>query len=108
MSYTITVLFPNEPDAKYDTEYYVAHHMPLIQHHWRKYGVQSWSVTTFGPAPDGTQPFYAFGSVVIWDSKQGVDKAFESPEVAEIMSDVPKFSNKQPVFLFGARIEAAK
>lgn len=108
MSYTITVLFPNEADAKYDIEYYAAHHMPLIERHWKKYGVQTWSVTSFGPGPDGAQPLYTFGSVVVWESRKGVEKAFESPEVAEIMSDVPNFSNKQPVFLFGSHIEAAK
>ena len=107
MAYTITVLFPNEEDAKYDKKYYVEHHMPLIERHWKKYGVQSWSVTDFCPGPDGADPIYTFGSVVIWESKQGVEKAFQSAEVAEVMSDVTNFSNKQPVFLFGSQIKAA-
>lgn len=106
MTYTITVLFPNEQDANYDKNYYVNHHMPLIEQHWKKYGVQSWSVTDFSSGPDGANPVYTFGSVVTWESKEGVERAFQSPEVAEIMSDVPNFSNKQPVFLFGSQIEA--
>ncbi|KGO44095.1 Dimeric alpha-beta barrel [Penicillium expansum] len=108
MAFTITVLFPNVPDAKYDIDYYTAHHMPLIKQHWTKYGVQDWSVTTFAPGPDGAQPPYTFGSVVVWENKEGVDKAFASPEVAEVMGDVPNFSNKEPVFLFGSQIEALK
>lgn len=101
---TITVLFPNEPDAKYDIEYYVSHHMPLIERRWKRYGVQSWSVTTFNPSANGAISLYAFGSVIAWESKEGFQKAFERPEVAEIMSDVPNFSNKRAVFLFGSKI----
>ncbi|CAI7569187.1 unnamed protein product [Penicillium crustosum] len=88
MTFTITVLFPNQPDAKYDIDYYTSHHMPLIKQSWAKYGVQN--------------------CVVVWENKEGVEKAFASPEVAEVMGDVPKFSNKEPVFLFGSQIEAPK
>ncbi|KAK9847057.1 hypothetical protein MYU51_021109 [Penicillium brevicompactum] len=105
MAFTITVLFPNEADATYNTDYYVSHHMPLIKERWAKYGVQNWFVTNFGPGPDGAQPLYTFGSVVVWESKEGIEKAFASSEVAEIMSDVPNFSNKQPVFLFGSQVD---
>ena len=45
---------------------------------------------------------------LVWENKEGVDKAFASPEVAEVMGDVPNFSNKEPVFLFGSQIEAPK
>jgi uncharacterized protein (TIGR02118 family) len=104
MTYTITVLFPNDADAQYDIEYYVSHHMPLIERHWKKFGVQSWCVTTFDPSANGEPAMYKFGSIVTWESKEGIQKAFESPEVTEIMGDVPKFSNKQPVFLFGPQV----
>ncbi|KAJ5988013.1 Dimeric alpha-beta barrel [Penicillium waksmanii] len=66
--------------------------MPLIERRWKRYGVQSWSC------------LYAFGSIVAWESKEGFQKAFGSPEVAKIVSDVPKFSNKRAVFLFGSKI----
>lgn len=35
MVYTVTVLYPNEPDAKYDFEYYFSHHLPLVDRHWK-------------------------------------------------------------------------
>lgn len=98
---TITVVFPNEPDANYDIDYYIRHHMPLIQSLWGKYGVKGWSVTKYGNGIDGSAPLYAFGSVVVWESAAGIETAFAGTEVAHIMGDVPNFSNKQPIFLIG-------
>ncbi|WAO88885.1 Hypothetical protein NCS54_00625000 [Fusarium falciforme] len=101
MAFTITVLFPNEPDAKYDFEYYVSKHMPLIQECWGKYGAKSWSATQFTGGLDGSPSPYAFGSVVEWEDADQVKTAFEGPEAAEIMGDVANFSNKQALFLLG-------
>lgn len=106
MSTTITVVFPNDLDANYNIEYYISSHMPLIERHWKKFGVKSWSVTKFTPGLDGNQPLYAFGSTVYWDNNARIKEAFESPETAEIMGDVPNFSNKQPIFLLGRIITA--
>ncbi|KAF9871978.1 ethyl tert-butyl ether degradation EthD [Colletotrichum karsti] len=101
MSVAITVLFRNEADAKYDIDYYANNHMPLIQTQWQKYGVQGWSVTKFGNGVDGSAPQFAFGSTVVWENHDQINKAFTGPEVEEIMKDLPKFSNTQPVFLVG-------
>ncbi|WYZ45683.1 hypothetical protein EsH8_VIII_000999 [Colletotrichum jinshuiense] len=101
MVFTITVVFPNEPDAKYDIDYYVANHMPMIQDLWGKYGVKSWSVTKFQNSVDGSAPLYAFGSVVTWGSVDQMRTAFAGPEAEGIMGDVANFSNKHPIFLTG-------
>lgn len=101
MAFTVTVLFPNEPDAKYDFDYYVSKHMPLIQEKWGKYGVKSWSATQFTNGLDGSPSPYAFGSIVEWEDESQVKIAFAGPEVAEIMGDVANFSNKDAIFLLG-------
>lgn len=101
MASSITVLFPNEADAKYDINYYKAQHMPLIQKLWGRFGITSWSVTTFTPGPDGSAPAFIFGSVVNWSSAEAIKTAFADESVQQIMQDVPNFSNKHPTFLFG-------
>jgi uncharacterized protein (TIGR02118 family) len=107
MSYTITVVFPNDLDAKYNIDYYTASHMTLIEKHWSKYGLKGWSATRYLPGLDGADPLYVFGSQVFWESEEAMKKAFESPEVAEIMADVPHFSNKPPIFLIGQTVKPA-
>lgn len=101
MPASITVLFPNEADAKYDINYYKIHHMPLIEKLWGHFGIISWSVTTFTPGPDGSEPAFTFGSVVNWSSAEDIKTAFADASVKQIMEDVPNFSNKHPTFLFG-------
>ncbi|KAJ5510716.1 Dimeric alpha-beta barrel [Penicillium expansum] len=104
MAFTITVLFPNVPDAK------ILHGASYASNQTTLDEVRGEKLVRnhFCPGPDGAQPPYTFGSVVVWENKEGVEKAFASPEVAEVMGDVPNFSNKEPVFLFGSQIEAPK
>ncbi|KAG4266793.1 ethyl tert-butyl ether degradation EthD [Fusarium proliferatum] len=64
MTFTVFVLFPNEPDAKYDFDYYVSKHMPLIKERWSEYGVKNWSATEFTNGLNGSPDPYAFGSIV--------------------------------------------
>jgi uncharacterized protein (TIGR02118 family) len=98
MAFSITVVFPNDADAEYDIDYYTKNHMPLIEKHWSKFGLKGWSVTRFVPGLDGSKPLYAFGSEVFWESEEGIKNAFASPETAEIMGDIPRFSNKVTYF----------
>lgn len=107
MSCTVTVVFPNDVDAKYDIDYYVKNHMTLIEKLWSNYGLKRWSVTNYVPGIDGTPPLYSFGSEVVWENEVGMKKAFESSTVAEIMADVAHFSNKPPIFLIGRTVKPA-
>ncbi|PYI01504.1 hypothetical protein BO78DRAFT_401256 [Aspergillus sclerotiicarbonarius CBS 121057] len=107
MTYTLTVLYPHETDANYNIDYYVSNHMSLVERHWKKYGVQSWSVNRFNPAVDGTRPRYTFGCIIVWESEESVQRAFNGPESAAVLEDIPKFSNKQPTFLFGESVAMA-
>jgi len=68
--------------------------MPLVQTLWSKYSLKSWPATKYMTGVDGSPPLYAFGSVVNWDTEEAIKSAFAGPEVAEIMKDVPKFSNR--------------
>ncbi|TEA20278.1 hypothetical protein C8034_v003945 [Colletotrichum sidae] len=103
MSIAITVLFRNEADARYDLAYYANTHMPLVQREWQKYGVTGWSVVKYGrgPGPDGAEPPFVFGSTVTWAEGSQVQTAFAGPETARVFADVPNFSNKEPLFLYG-------
>ncbi|KAF4919085.1 hypothetical protein CGCVW01_v008226 [Colletotrichum viniferum] len=104
MPATVTVLYPNEPDAKYDIDYYINKHMPLAGSTWKAFGVTSWSVTKYAPGPDGAEPKYAFAGILQWDSVESVKKALASADTAKIMQDVPNYSNKQPILLIGDEV----
>ncbi|WYZ39772.1 hypothetical protein EsH8_IV_000113 [Colletotrichum jinshuiense] len=101
MPATVSVLYPNEPDSKYDVEYYISRHMPLAAAQWKSSGLKSWSVTKYQASPDGKEPQYVFAGILNFDSIESIHKALASPETQAVMQDVPNFSNKTPVFLIG-------
>ncbi|KAF6838246.1 hypothetical protein CPLU01_02607 [Colletotrichum plurivorum] len=101
MTVTVTVLYPNEADAKYDIDYYINTHMPLASATWKSFGVKSWSVHKYAPGPDGSEAQYVFSGVVVFESMDGVKQALASPDTATVTADVPNFSNKKPIFLIG-------
>ncbi|TEA15695.1 hypothetical protein C8034_v002303 [Colletotrichum sidae] len=107
MPVTISVVYPNEPDAKYDVDYYINKHMPLAGSTWKSSGLKSWSVVKYVPGPDGAEPQYAFAGILQWDSLENFQKGLASPDTAKIMADVPNYSNKQPVFLIGEEAASA-
>ncbi|KAF4775358.1 hypothetical protein CPAR01_13708 [Colletotrichum paranaense] len=101
MPATVSVLYPNEADAKYNIDYYVESHMPMAAATWKSAGVKSWKVTKYSASPDGKQPKYAFAGILTFDSVESIHKALASPDTAKVMQDVPNYSNKEPVFLIG-------
>ena len=40
----VTVLYPNEPDAKFDLDYYNKHHMPLVLEKFGPHGMKGMSI----------------------------------------------------------------
>ncbi|KAF5609015.1 ethyl tert-butyl ether degradation [Fusarium pseudoanthophilum] len=104
MTFTVIVLFPNEPDAKYNFNYYLSKHMLLIQERWGKYGVGSWSATQFTDGLDGSASLYAFGSIVEWGDQSEVKITFAGPKVAKIMGDVSDLSTRTTFSFWASRV----
>jgi uncharacterized protein (TIGR02118 family) len=100
MTVSCSVLYPNEPDATFDMDYYLSTHMPLVGKHFGSHGLKSWSVTEFQPGPDGAKPQFSVEATLIFDKAEQVAKAVEA-EGSTVFGDVPNFSNKKPLFLMG-------
>ncbi|KAK2058582.1 hypothetical protein LY76DRAFT_593149 [Colletotrichum caudatum] len=107
MPATLTVLYPNEADAKYDFDYYVNSHMPLAASQWKSSGCKSWSAVKYQPTPDGKEPKYSFAGILVFDSIDTIHKALASGDSATIMQDVPNYSNKEPVLIIGEEAKTA-
>jgi len=94
MPATVTVLYPQ--GVKFNMDYYMSTHMPLVGNKWTSYGLQSWKVLQFGDdAP------YKVQATLEWDSMESFQKAASGPEVKDVMGDVPNFSDKDPVLMPG-------
>ncbi|KIX00197.1 uncharacterized protein Z518_10335 [Rhinocladiella mackenziei CBS 650.93] len=106
MPFHTTVLYPNDPDTKFDMSYYLKTHMPLVMQHFGKHGLKGYEVTEYGPGGDGAKPPYCTGCTLKWDSPDQVGAAVGSPDSKPVFDDIPNFSNKEPIFMGGAVVDA--
>ena len=102
---TLTLMFPNDSQANYDIDNIIKNHMPMVKKKWAHRGLKSWSVTKFTPNPEGIPPVYAFSTTLEWDKHDSIgDALLDRREVNDIMSDLSKFSDKEPTIIVGEQI----
>lgn len=92
----VTVFYPRKDGAKFDMDYYLSTHMPLIAKHWKKYGLKSYTVTQLS----GDSP-YSVSVVMEWESSEAFGKALKDDGNKEVMGDVANFSSESPVLIAG-------
>jgi uncharacterized protein (TIGR02118 family) len=92
----VTVSYPNTPGARFDLDYYLKKHMPLVEERLRKFGFIGYSVSKglAGGAPGSPADFMITAQIHI-DTMEHVQAgmAAESPT---IMADIPNYTDIQP------------
>jgi uncharacterized protein (TIGR02118 family) len=93
---TVSVLYPNSDDLSFDMTYYLSKHMKLVSDRLGR-ALTGYTVDkgVAGPAP-GSKPTYHVMLAMRFESADAFTKAF-SPHAAEILADIPKYTNAQPV-----------
>ncbi|KAF2281371.1 uncharacterized protein EI97DRAFT_429420 [Westerdykella ornata] len=93
----VTVLYPCKHDARFDLDYYLTTHMPLVKQHWQKHGLQSYRVVQMqADAP------YSIMAQMEFASGEAFGMAVRDEEaMGEIRADVVRFSSEEPVIVRG-------
>lgn len=89
----ITILYPRTDDSTFDMDYYTSNHMPLLAEVLGE-ACQGW-----GAASIASGKYTAIGWATV-ASKDAFDAAMGS-RGAEVMADVPNYTNVQPEILVG-------
>lgn len=83
-------------DARFDEAYYLQTHIPLLHSRWD--GLLAGTRVLKGlPGPDGGKPAYQVIAELSFESMSELQQAMGGPHAAEIMADVAKFTDGQPV-----------
>lgn len=97
MAITITVLYPNTPGARFDVDYFVNTHIPLVQETWGGKGLTSVKLLKgAGTADPATPPPYQVITVLGFESLEAF-KAAAREGAAVVMGDVAKFTDVTPI-----------
>jgi uncharacterized protein (TIGR02118 family) len=94
---SLTVLYPKTADSHFDLEYYLNTHTPLVKERLTPVGLTGVDlrVGMAGTAPD-SPPTYAMICNLNFSSVEEIQNAFVTGG-AEIMGDIPNFTNVQPL-----------
>lgn len=91
----ISVFYPNSSGAKFDMNYYVSKHLPMVQ---KKLGAALKGVAAeqgiAGGQPGEAATYIAIGHLMC-DSIETFQSSF-APHAEAIMADVPNYTNVQP------------
>jgi uncharacterized protein (TIGR02118 family) len=93
---SVSVLYPNAANTKFDMNYYLANHIPMVK---QKLGSACKNVAVeegiAGGAPGAAATYVAIAHLA-FDSIDAFQAAF-GPHAAAIMGDIPNYTNVQPV-----------
>jgi uncharacterized protein (TIGR02118 family) len=92
----VSVFYPNEKGKKFDMEYYLDKHVPMVR---EKCGTACRNMDVDqglgGPEP-GSGPVYVAMCHLFFDSVEAFQTAF-GPHAEEIMADIPNYTDTQPI-----------
>ena len=91
----VSVLYPNEEDKKFDMDYYLNSHIPMVQ---EKLGdaLKGGAVEQgLGGVEPGSPAIYVAMAHLLFDSVETFQSAF-GPHSEAIMADVPNHTDIQP------------
>lgn len=97
MGVTITVQYPNTPGSKFDMDYYLQTHVPLVKERWLGNGMSEARAVKGVASGDPSVPaLYQVIALLRFDSADAFQNAI-GEHGAEIMADIAKFTDVSPV-----------
>lgn len=86
------VTYPGDASTRFDRDYYVQRHVPLVMEAWEPLGLESCAV--FWPAEDGA------GTIAIAECRfrdeAALQAALASSKTPRVMADVARFTDAKP------------
>jgi uncharacterized protein (TIGR02118 family) len=92
----VSVIYPANEGARFDVDYYLKTHVPMVGARAKDGGLREVKVLRGSSAPGGGAPAYSMIALLSFDSAAAFEQVLER-HGAEIIGDIPNFSNVQPV-----------
>jgi uncharacterized protein (TIGR02118 family) len=88
---------------KFDVDYYMKKHMPLVDQRWKSVGLKGWQVMQGTGTPTGSSAPYHVITLLDFESLDAFKRAIDA-NGPEIMGDVANFTDTQPSIQFNNKL----
>ena len=96
----VSVLYPNREGTKFDMAYYLSHHIPMVRQLLGS-ALKGVSVEQGISGEElGSHAPYVTTCHLLFDSVQAYQTSF-GPHAQEIIEDIPKYTNSEPLIQIG-------
>jgi uncharacterized protein (TIGR02118 family) len=92
--FVISVMYP--PSARFDLDYYLQTHMPLVRSRWNSLGLINATVLRGKGSGSGDPPVYPVIALLNFERLEDFHSAVQQ-HGKEVMGDIPNFTDAQPV-----------
>ena len=93
---TVSVLYPKTVDSRFDYDYYLGTHIPLVKARWTSTGLDRVDLLRATSTLDGSAPAYELIGLFTFASREAASQSIGA-HGAEIIGDIPNFTNVRPV-----------
>ncbi|WP_336485702.1 EthD family reductase [Methylobacterium nigriterrae] len=90
----VSVMYPGGDGTKFDMDYYLGHHMPLVRERWAPMGLHEAKVVKGVATPDGAPAPFQIMALLTFASEEAFRQA-AAVHGQEIFADIPKFTDVQ-------------
>lgn len=98
---SVVVLYPNKAGSKFDLDYYVRRHLPLVRDRLEPAGMRSLTYTVGRDIdPDAPPQTYRLSAELRFDDMESAARALQA-HGPETQADIPNFTDVTPVILVG-------
>ncbi len=98
---SVVVLYPNKAGSKFDLDYYIRRHLPLVRDRLLPMGMRSFTYTVeHAIDPKAPPQAYRLSAELRFDDMESTARALEA-HGPETQADIPNFTDVAPVILIG-------
>jgi len=98
----VSVIYQLQPAQRFDLDYYLKSHIPLVSSRWGTLGLKGVQVLHGTGSPGGPAPVKLI-ALLDFESLEAFGAAIEK-HGAEVLGDVPNFTEAQPAIQFNGQL----
>ncbi|WP_017316173.1 EthD family reductase [Mastigocladopsis repens] len=89
---TLLVTYAGDASTRFDRDYFVGIHLPLVLEAWGPYGLKT--IDAFFPAGDGAGIIAI--AVCVFQDEAALSASLSSPQTNRVMADVEHYTDAKP------------